>query len=102
MSLFTKSVLKVTIIGNEPKVLNKYHGNIPADAVYIGRGSQYGNPYVIGKHGTREEVITLFEQNILPTLDVSALRGKSLVCFCKPKACHGDSILKKANHANLG
>lgn len=80
-----------------PKVHNKYHNTAPADAVYIGRGSPYGNPFVIGKHGTREEVINRFEEEILPTLDVSALRGKDLVCFCKPKACHGDSILKKAN-----
>jgi hypothetical protein len=25
------------------------------------------------------------------------LRGKDLVCFCKPKACHGDILLKIAN-----
>ena len=28
---------------------------LPLNAVYIGRGSKWGNPYVIGKHGTREE-----------------------------------------------
>jgi hypothetical protein len=36
----------------------------------------------------------LFEQNVLPTLDLGALRGKDLVCFCAPKRCHGDSILR--------
>lgn len=34
---------------------------------------------------------------VLPTLDVSALRGKDLICFCKPKRCHCDPILIKAN-----
>lgn len=81
----------------EPRVHNKYHKTAPEDGVYIGRGSPYGNPYVIGKHGTREEVIRLFEIHVLPKLDVSQLRGKHLVCFCKPAACHGDLILKKAN-----
>lgn len=80
-----------------PRVYNKHHGNAPPGAKYIGRGSPYGNPFIIGVHGTREEVVKRFECEILPTLDVSALRGCDLVCFCKPKACHGDSILKKAN-----
>jgi hypothetical protein len=34
-----------------PRVYNKHHGNAPADAVYIGRGSPYGNRFVIGEHG---------------------------------------------------
>ena len=29
-------------------LLNKYKDNIPSDAVYIGRGSKWGNPYPIG------------------------------------------------------
>jgi len=80
-----------------PQVHNRYHGTAPSGAVYIGRGSPYGNPFVIGKDGDREEVIKKFEDNVLPHLDVSELRGKDLVCFCAPKACHGDSILRKAN-----
>ena len=81
-----------------PKVHNKYHNTAPSDAVYIGRGSPWGNPYPIipGKQ-TRDEVCDEFERVILPTLDMSSLRGKDLVCFCKPKRCHGDAILKKAN-----
>ncbi|ASV44733.1 ribonucleotide reductase NrdA-like [Agrobacterium phage Atu_ph07] len=80
-----------------PKVHNKYHNTAPSDAIYCGRGSPYGNPYVIGKDGDRDDVCDKFEQNILPTLDVSALRGKDLICFCKPKRCHCDSIIIKAN-----
>jgi hypothetical protein len=30
------------------KVLNKHAVGIPADAVYIGRGSKWGNPFKIG------------------------------------------------------
>lgn len=80
-----------------PLVYNRHHGNAPIDAVYVGRGSPWGNPYVIGKDGTRDEVCNLFEQNVLPHLDVSALTGKSLVCFCMPQRCHATSLLKKAN-----
>ena len=84
-----------------PKVHNKYHNTAPPDAVYIGRGSPYGNPYIIGKDGTREEVIEKFEKNILPKLDLRPLIGRDLVCFCKPKPCHGDptlaAVLKLSN-----
>lgn len=78
---------------SKPRVYNKHHGNAPADAVYIGRGSPWGNPFVIGRDGNRAEVILRFEQEVLPKLDLSPLYGKSLVCFCAPKACHGDVLL---------
>jgi len=80
----------------EPTVFNKHHGTPPADAVYIGRGSPYGNPFVIGKDGNRDEVCDRFEKEILPDLDLTPLYGKDLVCFCSPQRCHGDAILAEA------
>jgi len=76
------------------KVYNKYHNNVPADAVYIGRGSPWGNPFPIDKTHTRDMVCDKFEREILPGLDLRPLIGKDLVCFCKPARCHGDAILK--------
>ncbi len=84
-----------------PTVLNKYRSGIPANAVYCGRGSPYGNPFVIGKDGDRDAVCDKFEREVLPTLDVSKLRGKDLVCFCAPKRCHCDAILRKANTSRI-
>lgn len=81
-----------------PRVLNKHRDEIPPDAVYIGRGSAWGNPFKIGPGSMpprRDEVCDRFEQEVLPTLNVEPLRGKDLVCFCAPQRCHGDSILKK-------
>lgn len=80
-----------------PKVLNKHEVGIPPSAVYVGRGSRWGNPFRIGVDGDRYDVIERFEQEILPTLDVTPLRGRDLVCFCAPKPCHADSLLRKAN-----
>jgi len=76
-----------------PKVFNKHSPGVPADAVYIGRGSPWGNPFKIGPDDTRDEVCDKFEREILPTLDLTPLIGKDLVCFCAPRRCHGDSIL---------
>lgn len=50
----------------------------------------------------RDMVCDLFERYILPSLDVSELRGKDLVCFCTPLRCHCDALLKKANEAERG
>jgi Domain of unknown function (DUF4326) len=80
-----------------PRVLNKHVHGVPAGAVYCGRGSPYGNPFRIGVDGDRDEVCRRFRAEILPALDVSALRGKDLVCFCAPRRCHCDDILAKAN-----
>src|SRR5690554_6863623 len=73
------------------RVHNKHHKTAPPDAVYIGRGSPWGNPFKIGRDGTRDEVCDRFEREVLPTLDLTPLIGKDLVCFCKPARCHGDS-----------
>jgi len=89
---------------NKHTVHNRYHKTAPSDAVYIGRGSLYGNPFIIGKPHpdtgipmTRDDVCDLFEERILPNLDLSGLHNRDLVCFCKPKRCHGDSLLLAAN-----
>lgn len=79
-----------------PKVLN-IHKDECSNAVYCGRGSPYGNPFIIGKDGDRNQVCDRFEREILPYLDIKHLRGKDLACFCAPKRCHCDAILKKAN-----
>lgn len=82
------------------RVHNKHHKTAPHDAIYIGRGSLYVNLFIIGaphpdtgKPMTRDDVCNLYEERILPNLDLTPLIGKDLVCFCKPHRCHGDSIL---------
>jgi hypothetical protein len=78
-------------------VWNKRLNNAPADAVYVGRGTPWGNPFVMRKESDRDEVCDRFEREVLPNLDVSALTGKHLVCWCAPKRCHADALLAKAN-----
>jgi len=79
-----------------PRIWNKrIHKNIPRDAVNCMRPGPYSNPFIIGKHGDRKDVCEKFERETLPTLNVEPLRGKDLVCCCKPLQCHCDSIFKK-------
>jgi hypothetical protein len=71
---------------------------------YIGRGTIYGNPYIIGKDGTREEVIKKYSDYFYKKLrndwfrnKVLSLKNKSLGCWCKPLKCHGDVIVEYVN-----
>jgi hypothetical protein len=65
---------------------------------YIGRGSKWGNPFVIGKDGTREDVINKYRDWIQtqPQLlrALPELKGKVLGCWCSPRACHGDVLVE--------
>jgi len=78
--------------------------------VYIGRPTIFGNPFVIGKHGTRDEVIekyrVYFEKRVRNDneflLAVMALKNKRLGCFCKPMNCHGNVICDFLNKLDLG
>lgn len=85
-----------------PRVWNKREKGIPADAVYVGRPSKWGNRYNIHKNCPRELAIKMFREFQLPSLRAEAvreLRGKDLVCWCAPLACHADVLLEIANLA---
>ncbi len=82
-----------------PKVWNKKDKNCPKNAIYVGRPSKWGNPYKIGIDGTREEVIELYKKWLSNQryLNLEELKGKDLVCWCKPLPCHADILLELAN-----
>lgn len=76
---------------------------------YIGRGSVWGNPFshlpnssATYRVGSRQESVDRYREYImkspylLETLHV--LKGKTLGCYCKPLACHGDIIAELVNN----
>ena len=72
--------------------------------IYIGRPSKWGNPFRIGKDGSREDVIQKYRDWILANSNLMALlplelKGKTLGCWCKPNACHGDVLAELADEA---
>lgn len=66
--------------------------------VYIGRGSKWGNPFRIGRDNTRLHVIQRYERYLsqCPWLleDLPELEGLVLGCWCAPRPCHGDVLLR--------
>ena len=81
-------------------VANKKRGE-PYD-VYVGRPSKFGNPFVIGRDGNREDVVRKFEEYLLANPELleavrRELRGKRLGCFCAPQRCHAHVLAWYAN-----
>lgn len=75
--------------------------------VYIGRGSPFGNPYEIGKDGTRDEVIENYRYHLFYQIDnyqidfklLLSLEGKTLGCYCATGIpCHGYVIIEGINY----
>lgn len=80
--------------------------------IYIGRPSVLGNPYTIGKDGSREDVIKSYRLWLswqLANADINGGKIKReleriakiaegidvyLICWCAPLPCHGD-VLKQ-------
>jgi hypothetical protein len=83
-----------------PRVLNKRRDGLPVGAVYVGRPGKWGNPFVLGKDGTRAEVIEKYRRWLCDSgkiAEIAELRGKHLVCWCAPLRCHADVLLELAN-----
>jgi hypothetical protein len=87
--------------------------DMPEGDVYIGRVAgvdfargnpnqrgYFGNPFVVYGALSREDAISQFETLAwgLAKLDpvfreaVKGLAGKTLWCWCKPEACHGETL----------
>ena len=93
-SLFTRFM--VIPIFSVPRLVNMATTIPNKDAVYIGRPSRWGNPYRLSKY-SRSEAIRLFEIHLVNSgliEQIHILKNKQLVCFCHPKACHGEVLLK--------
>lgn len=97
-------------------VVNKYKHTPTSSDIYIGRGSTLGNPFTSIKDkntkaeyicDSREESVNNFEEYLTGKIlqkDIkicaelnriymlSLKENINLVCFCKPKKCHGDII----------
>lgn len=92
----------------------KYRRGLVLDSnyVYIGRkfgpfksDSKWHNPFIIGKHGTRDEVIEKYKLHILCRKDLvealNELNDKILVCWCSPLKCHGNVLIDIFQELNV-
>jgi hypothetical protein len=63
--------------------------------------AKWGNRFVIGRDGARDQVIAKYRAWVLrqPALlaALGQLRGKDLVCWCAPDPCHAEVVIELAN-----
>lgn len=70
-------------------------------AVRVDRGTRYGNPFILGEDGDRDEVCDAYRKHYLPhkpSIEERAheLVGKVLVCHCYPERCHAEHLVNLA------
>lgn len=77
---------------------------MPDNTVYVGRPTQWGNPFPVDKTTSGEESVSLFRTYVLGRISngtgypLQPLRGKNLACWCGPdERCHADVLLELAN-----
>ena len=83
----------------KPQVISKRDdGVFPGVVIYVGRPSKWGNPFEIGRDGTREEVIDLYrvwlQEHIELVDELITLDPDYLQCWCAPLACHADVLVE--------
>jgi hypothetical protein len=87
------------------------------EAVNVARPGAWGNPFIVGKHGTRLECVQMHLNLVNGLLCISIdrecidaqrahlhmvrnhldqLRGKNVACWCLGEPCHGDTLLRVA------
>lgn len=78
---------------------------------YVGRAAgsrgRWGNPFRIGPDGTREEVIDKHRRWLWRQLcagevsleELAALADKVLGCWCAPRVCHAETLVRAARWA---
>jgi hypothetical protein len=78
---------------------------MPVGAVYVGRPTRWGNPFVVGTEGVPDRSVAvdryrswLAGQPELVAAARVALAGRDLVCWCPAgAACHADVLLAVVN-----
>lgn len=87
------------------KVINIRNKTGSPDEVYVGRPGIFGNPFLLGKHGDRDMVVTLHESYMITRMGINpefreqirSLYGKTLMCFCAPRNCHAYNLAAMAD-----
>lgn len=116
-SLSTAGFDIMTAAPQRVQLSRKKGWRMPENTVKVDRTTKWGNPFIVGEHGTRAECVWLFELLLgglvcvtkdnaekqdeylkMVRRDREQLRGKNLACWCPLDApCHADALLMMSN-----
>ena len=85
--------------------LDQHRDAVENGAIRIDGESRWANPFRIGEHGSREEVVALYRNDLhkrirsgnVALADLAALNGKQLACAAGD--CHGEVLARAATYA---
>lgn len=85
-----------------PKLYRGSREDAPLDVVNLHWEGRWENPHKSGVHGTKEECVAKYRQQIednppMQTRIRRELRGRDLYCACLKDPCHGEVLLELAN-----
>ena len=92
----------------EPRLREEFeYAQVVNSTVLIDRRTKWGNPFHIGRDGSREEVIARYRAELWRRIragevtleELAELNGCWLACWCEPLPCHGDVIARAAEWA---
>ncbi|MDE0176601.1 MAG: DUF4326 domain-containing protein [Defluviicoccus sp.] len=92
----------------EPRLREEFeYAQVVNSTVLIDRRTKWGNPFHIGRDGSREEVIARYRAELWRRIragevtleELAELDGCWLACWCEPLPCHGDVIARAAEWA---
>ena len=76
----------------------EYIGKQYSDKKGTWKESVFANPFLVGKDGNREQCLKKYEKHVRSSPEIwrelPNLKGKVLGCWCHPKPCHGDILIK--------
>lgn len=97
--------IKALLLGGDTVVINLHRhkalalwARVENRFARIDRQSDWGNPFLVGSDGDRDEVVNNYRDHYLPykyglLARLGELEGKALACWCAPSRCHGDVLL---------
>ena len=93
----------------EPELRETFdYVHVVNNTVLIDRRTKWGNPWRVGRDGSREQVIARYRADLWRRIrtgevaleELAALDGCWLACWCEPLPCHGQVLARAAAWAS--
>lgn len=89
---------------SDVKIINLRNPISVSPYVRVDRGTEWGNPFIMRSQSEQERarVCDLYEAYAIWRLTVEPkwlepLRGHHLACWCSPRRCHAETLMRFAN-----
>lgn len=85
---------------SEIKIYNLRFDVVPGHVIKCDRGTDWGNPFIMRYEHDRKYVCDMFERYALWRIDVeptwldALMNARGLACWCAPKRCHLETIVR--------